>query len=54
VILMSTYDELDFLDLIDASPVVGFLGKRSVSSAAIEELLARADDAGDVRARRGT
>jgi two-component system nitrate/nitrite response regulator NarL len=54
VILMSTHDELEFLDLIDASPAVGFLGKRSVSAAAIDELLARADDAGDVSARRGT
>ena len=54
VILMSTHDELEFLDLIDASPAVGFLGKRSVSVAAIEALLARADDAGDVSARRGT
>lgn len=54
VILMSTHDELEFLDLIDASPAVGFLGKRSVSAAAIDALLARADDAGDVSARRGT
>jgi two-component system, NarL family, nitrate/nitrite response regulator NarL len=54
VILMSTYDEREFLDLIAASPAVGFLGKRSVSAAAIEELLARADDAGDISARRET
>ena len=53
VILISTHDELEFLDLIEASPAVGFLGKRSISAAAIEELLARGDDA-DVSARRGT
>ena len=54
VILTSTHDELEFLDLIDASPAIGFLGKRSVSAAAIEELLAGADGAGAVSARRGT
>jgi two-component system, NarL family, nitrate/nitrite response regulator NarL len=54
VILISTHDELEFLDLIDASPAVGFLGKRLVSSAAIAELLARAADNGEVNVRRET
>jgi CheY-like chemotaxis protein len=45
VILISTRDERDFLDLIEASHAIGFLAKAAVSAAAIEELLARA--AGD-------
>jgi DNA-binding NarL/FixJ family response regulator len=54
VILISTHDEMEFLDLIDASPAVGFLGKRGVSSASIARLLARAADDGDVNVRRET
>jgi DNA-binding NarL/FixJ family response regulator len=41
VILISTRDERDFLDLIEASPAIGFLAKAAVSAAAIEDLLAR-------------
>ena len=49
VILMSIHNELDFLDLIEASPAVGFIGKRSVSSAAVRELLGRDDNGVNVR-----
>ena len=52
VILISTHDEREFLDLIDASPAIGFLAKAGVSRAAIEQLLSRG--AGGVSARRGT
>lgn len=40
LILTSTYAEDDYADLIEASPVVGFLPKSSLSAAAIRELLA--------------
>jgi DNA-binding NarL/FixJ family response regulator len=39
-ILVSTQDEQDYRDLIDASPAVGFLSKTALSARAIHELLA--------------
>ena len=41
VILISTHAEADFADLIDESPVAGFLSKSELSAAAIRRL---ADD----------
>jgi chemotaxis response regulator CheB len=40
VILISTYAERDFEDLIAASPALGFLSKTRLSGAAIRDLLA--------------
>lgn len=53
VILISTHDEREFLDLIEASPAVGFLAKADVSAAAISRLLASAGGA-DLNVRRET
>jgi CheY-like chemotaxis protein len=39
VILISTYDEHDYADLIAASPAVGFLAKSDLSAQAIRQLL---------------
>ena len=39
VILISTYAETDFADLIAASPAVGFLSKSDLSASAISMLL---------------
>ena len=40
VILISTHDESDFADLIEAIPAVGFLSKTELSGAAIRRMLA--------------
>jgi CheY-like chemotaxis protein len=40
VILISTYAERDFHDLIAASPAIGFVSKTSLSGDAIRELVA--------------
>ena len=40
IILISTYDEADFANLIDASPAIGFVPKSDLSAAAIHRLLA--------------
>ena len=40
VILISTRDESDFADLIDATPAVGFLSKTELSAEAIHRMLA--------------
>lgn len=40
VILISTHSELDFADLIAASPALGFLPKFALSPTAIRELVA--------------
>jgi len=45
VILVSAYAEDEFLDLIAASPVIGFLRKPALSVEAIESLLRAAGDA---------
>lgn len=43
VILISTYGEGDFADLIAASPAIGFLSKSELSESAILEILGRRD-----------
>jgi DNA-binding NarL/FixJ family response regulator len=43
VILISTYAESDFADLIAASPAAGFLSKSDLSASAISRILERAD-----------
>ena len=45
VILISTYAEQDYAELIAASPVVGFLSKSALSAAAIRRLLGPTGDA---------
>jgi two-component system nitrate/nitrite response regulator NarL len=42
VILISTYAERDFADLIAESPALGFLSKTRLTASAIEELVASA------------
>jgi CheY-like chemotaxis protein len=42
LILVSAYAEDDFLDLIEASPAIGFLRKPALSASAIEDLLSAA------------
>jgi CheY-like chemotaxis protein len=46
VILISTYAESDFAELVAESPAVGFLSKSDLSEQAIHELLTRADGRG--------
>jgi CheY-like chemotaxis protein len=57
VILISTYPEEDYVDLIAASPAVGFLPKIELSAAAIRDLLdggrSVGDEAGPVSRPRG-
>ena len=43
IILISTYAESDFADLIAESPAVGFLAKSELSGQAIDALLRRSD-----------
>jgi DNA-binding NarL/FixJ family response regulator len=43
MILISTHDEREYADLIEASPAVGFLAKTELSAAAIQRMLAEAD-----------
>jgi CheY-like chemotaxis protein len=45
-ILISTHDEADFANLIEASPAIGFLPKPDLSANAIRRLLSRAQDEG--------
>jgi DNA-binding NarL/FixJ family response regulator len=40
VILISTHDETEYADLIQASPAIGFLAKSNVSAASIRRMLA--------------
>ena len=44
VILISTRDESEYADLIEASSAVGFLAKTEMSAATIRGILAAADD----------
>jgi DNA-binding NarL/FixJ family response regulator len=48
VILISTHDEADFEDLIDASTAIGFVSKSQLSADAIAELLDRGERADGV------
>jgi CheY-like chemotaxis protein len=41
IILISTYSETDFGRLVEASPVLGFIAKSSLSARAIRELIER-------------
>jgi hypothetical protein len=43
VILISTHDEHEFADLIEASPAVGFVAKTDLSAATIRRLLEAAE-----------
>jgi DNA-binding NarL/FixJ family response regulator len=45
-ILISTYDEADFGNLIEASPAIGFVPKSDLSATTIHRLLAGAQDEG--------
>jgi DNA-binding NarL/FixJ family response regulator len=48
VILISTHDEAEYADLIEASSAIGFLAKIDVSAAMIRQMLAAANgDRGD-------
>ena len=50
LILISTLPELDLVELIAASPAMGFIAKSELSARAIRDLVADDDDArGDVR-----
>jgi len=42
VILVSTYDEADFQDLIAASPAIGFLSKQGLTARAVQQITERA------------
>jgi DNA-binding NarL/FixJ family response regulator len=44
IILISTHDQIDFADLIAASPAIGFLPKSDLSAPAIHRVLARASN----------
>jgi DNA-binding NarL/FixJ family response regulator len=44
VVLISTYAEHDLLELIEASPAVGFLSKSDLSGRAIHQLLGGSGD----------
>ncbi|MFF4772942.1 response regulator [Microtetraspora fusca] len=46
IILISTYDETDFAEMIAASPAVAFLPKPSLSGSAINEILREVADTG--------
>jgi DNA-binding NarL/FixJ family response regulator len=59
VILISTHDEREYADLIEASSAVGFVAKTDLSAATIQRILAGVDDSepdGTSRSdeRRGT
>jgi CheY-like chemotaxis protein len=43
MILISTHDECEYADLIEASPAVGFLAKTDLSAATIQRILAEVD-----------
>jgi CheY-like chemotaxis protein len=43
IILISTHEESEYADLIEASPAIGFLAKTELSAAAIRRLLAAVD-----------
>jgi DNA-binding NarL/FixJ family response regulator len=44
VILISTHDEREYADLIEASPAVGFLAKADLSAPTIRQMLAATDE----------
>ena len=44
VILISTHDDSEYADLIEASPALGFVAKTDLSAAAIRRMLPSVDD----------
>lgn len=44
LILISTHDESEYADLIEASPAVGFLAKTNLSADTIRRVIAEADE----------
>jgi DNA-binding NarL/FixJ family response regulator len=44
LILISTHDESEYADLIEASPAIGFLAKTALSAATIHQMLAAAGE----------
>ncbi|GEL25220.1 response regulator [Pseudonocardia sulfidoxydans NBRC 16205] len=46
LILISVHAEDDLVELLEASPAIGFLGKSTLSGAAVEALVRAAGDAG--------
>jgi len=46
LILISTHDEREYADLIEASPAIGFLAKIELSAATIQQMLAAIDGDG--------
>ena len=48
MVLISTHAEEDFVELIEASPAVGFLSKSKLSGSALRELLGGDVNGGDV------
>jgi DNA-binding NarL/FixJ family response regulator len=43
MVLISTHDESEYADLIEASPAVGFLAKTELSAPAIQRMIHQAD-----------
>ncbi len=46
VVLISSYDEKDFADLIAASPAIGFLSKEELSAQSLREILGTTEEEG--------
>jgi DNA-binding NarL/FixJ family response regulator len=46
LILISTHDEAEYADLIEASPAIGFLAKMDLSAATIRQMVAAVDSDG--------
>jgi DNA-binding NarL/FixJ family response regulator len=46
MILISTHDEAEYADLIEASPAIGFLAKTDLSAPRIREMLGATDGTG--------
>jgi CheY-like chemotaxis protein len=42
LVLISVHDEDDLVDLLEASPAIGFVGKATLCAAAVEALVRRA------------
>ena len=52
LILISTHDESEYADLIEASPAIGFLAKTDLGAPAIRRMLGSLDASGLPEARR--
>ena len=53
LIMVSAHAEEDFVDLIAASPAIGFVGKPALSAVAIEDLIRAVGDGYDVSVTGG-